>query len=1210
MKLKKLELIGFKSFVDRVAIPFPPGISAIVGPNGCGKSNVVDALRWVMGEQSVKQLRGKAMEDVIFAGADGRPPLNMAEVSVTMLNDNGSAPEELRDYSEIQVTRRLYRSGESAYLINRQPCRLKDIHNLFMGSGMGAKTYAVIQQGNIGAITDAGPEERRLFIEEAAGITRYKARKNEALRKVESTRQNLLRVSDIVTEVQRQMNGLKRQAKKAERFKKFQERIRGLDILLNLGQYDDLAGQIEKTGDLLKSLQDTDIEHSSQLKRLDAAVEEIKLKRWQKDQEIADQKNRKHEGQRRLDRLENDTAHMREDVRRLASEIADLDTARSDLEEKEAGISAEIDQVKEENAQLRSRLAEVNDELAEERKHTDTLREHLDTLNQALEGAKSELMELVAEEARYKNIYQNAANNKESLRRRLKKTDEEEALAERRIEEARSKEAEARRRLEDLRGQIENLKIEVREAQNRLEDRSRALGEQVKTVQTLELERKTCRSRHAALKKMEDNFEWFKGGVRAIMKASGENPETKTEARAEFASDVIGLLADVVVPEESYETAVEAVLGDALQYILVQNQQAGAAAVGYLRQTGAGRGGFVPVSAIKELERGSRQKPEAARRLLNHVTIKEGFEPIVEALLGHVAVADNLAEAVALWNRNGTQQTVVSKDGDLIDHQGVLVGGSPENLSGILAKKQEIKSLEKELAGFDGRIAAAQKEQARLEEEVRRLETEHQERIEEKSTAVEQEIEAEKSLYRATEDLKQAERHLEIVRLEQEQLMGEESDIDDQMAEYDRVLKEIEHRVQAAQEAVAARSEEIKRAAEKMETYNQRSVDLKVKLTSLEASIENSDHTLRRLKDFLDDGKLRLEQVNRDLAVKKRRREDSEGKISENKETLTRLYEEMKGLEQTIEANEADYRQIDDQLRQIDGQVSDIRNRREETLQKIRLLEVELSQYQVKQENIVQRLAERYEKSMQDLRKEFAESPDAVEAADSGGRKALEEKLAGYRKKIERIGDVNLGAIKEYEDLKTRFEFLTEQREDLFAAMEDLQKVIRKINRITRERFMATFELVNEKLQQLFPKLFEGGSAKLALTDPDNPLETGVQYMIQPPGKKLTRMSLLSGGEKALSAIAFIFSIFMIRPTSFCLMDEIDAPLDEANVFRFNDLLKVIGQKSQIIMVTHNKRSMEFADTLFGITMEKKGVSKVVSVDLNRGGPAEAAAQN
>ncbi len=1197
MKLKKLELIGFKSFVDRASIPFPPGISAIVGPNGCGKSNVVDALRWVMGEQSVKQLRGKSMEDIIFAGADGRPPLNMAEVSVTLLNDNGSAPEELRDYSEIQVTRRLYRSGESAYLINKLPCRLKDVHNLFMGSGMGAKTYAVIQQGNIGAITDAGPEERRLFIEEAAGITRYKTRKNEALRKVESTRQNLLRVSDIVTEVQRQMNGLKRQAKKAERFKKFQERIRRLDVLLCLNDYDELTGQITKTENLLKGLQDTDIEHSSRLKQLDAAVEEIKLKRWQKDQQIADQKNRKFEGQRRLDRLENDTAHLHEEIKRLDSEIADLQGAGTELEEKGAAIAGEIEQGQQENAELKEQLVRIEEELKAEREKSEDVRARLNALNESLEAAKSEMMELVAQEARYNNICQNAETNKESLRRRLKRADEEEALARRRIEETGTRKEAARRQMDELRAQIEDMKIRIREAQNHLDERAACLGETIKKVQTLELERKTCRSRHAALKKMEDNFEWYKDGVRAIMKPASEAAALESDDRRAFASDVFGLMADIVEPESSFENALEAVLGESLQYIVVRDQQAGVSAIDYLQRSGAGRGGFVPASGLKNPDQHSPAPSTAERLLLDHVTVKPEFEAIVEALIGHVAVAEDLAEATALWNQNGRRRTVVTKNGDVVNQHGILIGGSPENLSGILAKKQEIRALEKEAEGFDGKIQEAKREQERLEEEVRKLETELQQQIEEKNAAVEREIDAEKQLYKATEDAKQAERHLEIVRLEQDQLLGEESDIDDQMMEYNRLLKDIERRVEAAQSTVSQRNQEIQTVSEELERYHQGTVDLKVRLTSLQASIENSDNTLRRLQEFYKDGQTRLQQVQHDIAVKKERRRESEHKITQTETELSRLYEEMKRLEEAIDISKADYQQIDARLQEIDGQVSDIRNLRENTLQKIRLVEVELSQLRSNKDHILQRLAERYGKSVEELQREFSET---IKAAGEDSRKALEEKLAGYRKKIERIGDVNLGAIKEYEDLKTRFEFLTEQRDDLMRAMEDLQKVIRKINRITRERFLTTFEQVNKQLQEVFPKLFEGGTAKLVLTDPSNPLETGVGYLIQPPGKKLTRMSLLSGGEKALSAIAFIFSIFLIRPTSFCLMDEIDAPLDEANVYRFNDLLKVIGEKSQVIMVTHNKRSMEFADTLFGITMERKGVSKVVSVNLNR----------
>jgi chromosome segregation protein len=388
MKISKLEIVGFKSFPEKSAISFPPGISAIVGPNGCGKSNVIDALRWVMGEQSVKTLRGKNMEDIIFAGANGKPPLNMAEVTLTIANDNGHAPEEFRDYSEISVTRRLFRSGESAYLINRQPCRLKDIYNLFMGSGVGSRTFAIIQQGNIGAIIDAGPDERRLFLEEAAGVTRYKFRKNEALRKVQATEQNLLRLNDIISEVNRQMAGLHRQAKKAERYKQYQERVKSIDIHLLLHYFDDYTQQIQNTEQLLKRLKDTDLAHTTQLRAIDAAVEEIKLKRWQKNQEIATQKNDHHEAQRAIDRAETERTHAKADIERLTAEIVALEQASHTLNAKTATISSEVEQIETANSRLNGEADQIKKTIEGRRSQTEALQQRISLLNHQMEEQK------------------------------------------------------------------------------------------------------------------------------------------------------------------------------------------------------------------------------------------------------------------------------------------------------------------------------------------------------------------------------------------------------------------------------------------------------------------------------------------------------------------------------------------------------------------------------------------------------------------------------------------------------------------------------------------------------------------------------------------------------------------------------------------------------------------------------------------------------
>ena len=457
MKLKKLEITGFKSFYDKSRIDFPQGVSAIVGPNGCGKSNIVDALRWVMGEQSVKQLRGKSMEDVIFAGANGKAALNMAEVSLTLANDNGSAPEELKDFTEIMLTRKLYRSGESAYFLNKQPCRLKDIHNVFLGSGMGTKSYAFIQQGNIGAIIDAGPDERRYFIEEAAGTTRFKSRKIEALRKVKSTNQNLLRVSDIIAEIKRQMAGLKRQARKAERYKLHQQRIKELDIRLSLINYTDLTLKLNTTHGLLNELKDQDIGHTSQLKQLDSAVEDIKLKRWQKNQEISKLKSRKFDLVRTIDKTESDLNHLRQEIDRLKAEAAALESTHGELGEKNSKIRSEIDASGDENIRLNNTLNGVRNDLNQEQAAAEEVRTRFATASQDLDRSKALLMDRMTEEARYKNIYQNAASNRENLQRRIKRADEQAALAQQKVADGRDAETKAQADLEKARRDVAEL---------------------------------------------------------------------------------------------------------------------------------------------------------------------------------------------------------------------------------------------------------------------------------------------------------------------------------------------------------------------------------------------------------------------------------------------------------------------------------------------------------------------------------------------------------------------------------------------------------------------------------------------------------------------------------------------------------------------------------------------------------------------------------
>ena len=1196
MKLKKLEIIGFKSFYDKANIQFPQGISAVVGPNGCGKSNIIDALRWVMGEQSVKQLRGKSMEDVIFSGANSKAPLNMAEVSLTLSNDNGDSPEELKEFTEINLTRRLYRSGESAYLLNKQPCRLKDIHNVFWGSGLGSKSYAIIQQGKIGAITDANPEELRFFVEEAAGVTRYKNRKYEALRKINTTQNNLLRVTDIISEIKRQMGSLKRQARKAEIYNNYQKQVKALEIYLGSHYFEDYASRIQETDSLLNEMQDLDLSHVTEIKKLDASVEEIKLKRWQKNQEISEQKSNQFETQRKIDRNENDLVHLRKEIKRLDEESAELTAVRVQLEEKNHQMLSEIDQVKNETSAINAEITTVRAQIDEQKASSETITEKLATLNQDLESNKAGLMDLIAREAQYKNIYQTAINNKESLQKRLTMVDENLDQAQKEIGRTRELEGKAREQLERIKQEITDLTDQITTTGNQLGQKNSALGQQVKLTQKTELERNTIKSNLNTLKKMEANFEWYRDGVKAIMKPQNTD---ESSISPEVSAKIIGLMADIIEAKPTFETAVEAVLGDALQYIIVKDQDAGLKAIDYLQSSSAGRSGFIPVPSLKRAHNDPAGKTVSGQLLLDQITVKSGYESIVDALLGHVVFTEDMAEAIAMHNRNGESKTIVTKKGDLISPQGILIGGSKDKLNGILAKKQEIKDLNRRSIELDEKLEKARLAQSTLESEARQLESRLQQLTEKKNNAAKAEIEAEKEQVKATEELKNARRYLEIITLEKEQLQGEASDIDEEMSKYNAALAELSAEVTAAQDKVSNISATIGTVSQELEAYNQKVVDLQMQSTALNAKLENANSSLRRLTEFHNDSLNRLEQLAEEIHEKQHKKETAKQQVTEYDQRLSEMYQTMETLDQTLKSNEAHYQAIDQELKESDGKISDIKSQREKTLEKIRLLELEQSERKIKKENIANRLEEKYRRSFSELKAEFNHDSESIELTSEKTIEQIEEELETIKAKIVKIVDVNLGAIREYEQLKDRFDFLEEQREDLVRAIQDLHKVIKKINTITEKRFMGTFDSINQKLTEVFPKLFGGGTAKLSLQDPNDPLETGVEFMIHPPGKKLTRLSLLSGGEKAMAAIAFIFSIFLIKPTAFCLLDEIDAPLDEANVYRFNDLLKIIGEKSQIIMITHNKNSMEFADTLFGITMEEKGISKVVSVNFD-----------
>ncbi|OEU45107.1 MAG: chromosome segregation protein SMC [Desulfobacterales bacterium S7086C20] len=1189
MKLKQLDIVGFKSFVEKTTVRFPQGICAVVGPNGCGKSNIVDALRWVMGEQSVKQLRGKSMEDIIFSGSEKKAPVNMAEVALTLVNDNGTTPEEYRHYSEIMVSRRLFRSGESGYFINKQPCRLKDVQNLLMGSGVGSKAYAVIEQGKIGNLIDAGPEERRYFIEEAAGVTRYKSRKHEALLKIQRTQHNLLRINDVIIEVKRQMNSLKRQAGKAERYKIYQKQIEGLEITVATHEYKAITAKMDETKALLQSLQDTDFEHESELAKLDAAIEEIKQHRTSKYQSISEQKTQKNDLQRLLDKLEGSIEHKTKDINRFDNEVGQFKTEVEEIEEKRDEISQECNNLEERKTELQQNIGNAKENLTQQVDIEKRLRSKLDELKRFLEEKKSRRIDLASRKATYQNTLENASQNRKSLSKRLEqlKTEKKQAAAKfNKLDETVTTAKSDHRKIEEDLGKIGNT---LGSLENRLLENRHALSKQVRKTQETELERQKVRSQYGALKKMDENYEWFKKGVRVLMN------EWKSENLKE--ANICGLVADIIEPETSYEDAVEAALAETLQYVIVENQQGAVTAIDSLHTLSGGRASLVPLNAVKPLANTSHSQNFRAQdsqdhsSLINHIKIREGYEDLVRSLLGHVKVVRDLELAIELWNKNGKTQTIVTQQGDRICFQGILTGGRLDNgAGGILTKKKELRQLHSQIVQLDRSVETAKARKKELETEAVSLERDVQQTRQRQKEENQQLIEKEKELFRLQENLKHTRQHLEILNLEEEQIDGERVDVEQEVSKHQKVLAELQEEIRSEESSIEQTDGNIERISKDQESLNHKVVELKMQSTSLQAEYDSCENTLRRLTTFQQDSDKRLSQLHQNLKQTEQDKVATKQQLATDKAKIGELYAQLETLEQSLTEGETQYQAIEGRLQQNDQALSELKSKQQETFKKTQQLELKQSERKMRRNHLASRILEKYNKHI--------EEPEQGSEAVKLSVEEIQSRLTEYRDKIFKIGEVNLTAIEQYETLKERYSLLTSQRDDLDDAIEALHLVIRKINRVSLKRFMKTFKAVNEKVQAVFPKLFEGGTAKLSLTNPKRPLDSGVSFLVRPPGKKLTRMSLLSGGEKALSSIALIFSLFLIRPTAFCILDEIDAPLDDVNVFRFNQLLREIGSQSQVVMITHDRQTMEVANALFGVTMEEKGISKLVSLDF------------
>ena len=1171
MKIKRIEITGFKSFVERTLLDFDDGITSIVGPNGCGKSNVVDAIRWVMGEQSARNLRGKLMEDVIFGGSENRKPLGMAEVNLIMDNASGLAPAAFRDYSEIQVTRRLYRNGESEYLLNKTPCRLLDITELFMDTGVGTRAYSIIEQGKIGMIINSKPEDRRSLIEEAAGVTKFKARKKTALRKIEATRQNLLRLSDIISEVRRQMNSLKRQAQRARRFREFREELRGLELQFGLRQYAvhlEKAQQVGRSADQQSGQVDA---LSSQLEQAELGLEQARLQHDERDQSAT--------------RCQEGVFHLSGDIQRIESrlefgarEVESLDRHQERIKAELAAIDRRLVTTDEEEVTLRQARDEHARVLIEEEGRLGASEEALlelveqeNSQSGELDQARQALYQLLADLTRMSS-QQEEADRRLAILADLSERNRHDAVA---VTEQINHLQSARSSLADSLGETAEERAALLAKRETLQDNQSRLKEQMEQVEDELLQRREelsrQRSRLESLEQLERNLEGYARGVKTLL------------SDAHHKSRMKGLVADILDVPPQYEAAIEAVLGERVQALMPDHLDHVVEALGYLADN-EGRCTFLlpecPITTAPEVPGGT---PVAEL-----LPSRSDFQALVARLLAGTYLVASLDDYYGKSLPFGV--TLVTEDGHVLSYRGEVTGGGRQSLDqGLLHKKREMKELQKQVKALQGEVGQLNQQRDALREET--LATDVALRQAEQ-TLHQQEIlvlNHRKDLDGLVQEENRLQERIEVLSLEETQLHEEQETLQRTLQTSSSSRESGEHTKRELENRVAGLHEELLTLRDRANTSRHNVTSLKVNLASLKEREESSRAALERLVALREELHQRQATLKQDAIEAVATQGSLRNEAEELKADMEALYRKrveqetvLAGLRDSFEESRREIEQREADLKQLRGRAQQLREELSSRQMQRRELQLEI-------DHMLQAFLERYriDLAAPETREKFDQDFDASGAV---------ERREYLQKRIDEIGEVNLMAIDEFQELEERYLFMSEQQEDLQKSLEGLQAAIAKINQTTRKRFRETFDQVNATFRDVFPRLFNGGRAELILTDENDLLETGIEVVAQPPGKKLQNVTLLSGGEKALTAVAMIFSIFLIKPSPFCLLDEVDAPLDDANIGRFNDIVKDMAKASQFIIITHNKRTMEIADNLYGITMEEPGVSKLVSV--------------
>ncbi len=1155
MRVNKIELLGFKSFGDRTAFNLHPGITCIVGPNGCGKSNVVDAFKWVLGEQSVKSLRGSKMEEVIFAGSDSKKPRGMSEVSLSV---SGLGAAENGKDNVTTVTRRLYRSGDSDYLLNRTSCRLRDIRDIFLDTGLEVKSYSILEQDRIAAILSARADERRFVIEEVAGVVKYKVRRHEAQNKLESSRGNLQRVNDIVAEVKRQINSLDRQVRKAERYKRLMEELRTIELKTAKRDHKALSGELEEILRLYGNAREEDSLMRAELSRAEVEMETGRIGLVEEEKALEALQAELQGVEREMAELERALAvsrkereHLKEHVVRLRGQLDETEQKRRSAEERKKEAAALKSSLA---AEIRSLAAEM-DEKAEAMRLE---REEIQEREKLLDARRRDSFRVSEELGDLKNELHRLASSLDNLRER---------------------EAGLGRESDELRSHLSETEAAGRELDSSMLGKNNELLGLKEEIRLLHEESGRQRERLEALRS---------GTYRAreeLASASSRLESLKEMVFAESSGDalrddvnILASIADVIEVPQEYERAIEATLRETVNGFILSSYDEVRPAVDALKAKEMGRTAFIPEGA--EGRNPAPALPEGAlARASDVVTSSERFSAVARSLLGGVAVVRDLASALRLRDAG---MTLVTLEGEVVEPSGAVIAGKSR---GVLTLKRQVRELEGEIQGRRARLE-------KMEEEAEVAQADLSGKENALARMGERAVEAEKELSllrlraeKNAEETERANRKLSLIKIEHEEILKERESLSALVAEKEAEIAGHEERKAQAEAGLAGLQEEIARRKSLFEAGSAEAVELRLELNSKKEKLGALEGEEKGIEALLAELAGKEVLINEDMASTGAKIEEGEAEASGKEEALRGLAVSAGGMSEKISSRKDAISGESGRLIEEQRGLRGLRQRIDDSSQKLSEVEVRRAELRVKLENLAANIKNTYGLEL-----------DALEADPVTGEE--EERLPELKGKIESLGPVSLGSIEEHEELKERYDFLTKQQEDLQKSIAELEEAITRINTTTRKRLREAYEALKVKFGEVFVKLFGGGMAELVLTDERNILETGIDIVAQPPGKKLQNISLLSGGEKSLTALALLFASFLIKPSPLCILDEADAALDEANTYKFAEMLKELSSDIQFIVVTHNRVTMEAANYIYGITMEEPGNSRAISLEM------------